>query len=145
MTGQFSPAFREELAALMRWRRDVRRFRTDPVPEDLLARSLQPFALAPSVGLCEPWRILRVDSPAARAACLANFRDCNAQALNGFDGDRAAIYSRLKLTDMEEAPVQLAIFCDYATPKGSGLGVSSRRAMRAAACGFSTRLPDSRP
>jgi nitroreductase len=90
MTGQFTPAFRDELAALVRWRRDVRRFRTDPVPEDLLARGLQAFALAPSVGLCEPWRVLQVTSTAARTACLDNFRDCNACALDGYDGDRLA-------------------------------------------------------
>lgn len=131
MTGQFSPAFREELAALMRWRRDVRRFRTDPVPEDLLARGLQAFTLAPSVGLSEPWRVLRIDSPQARAACLANYRDCNAQALDGFDGDRSATYSRLKLSGMAEAPVHLAVFCDDATPKGAGLGAATMPETRA--------------
>ncbi len=131
MTGQFSPAFREELAALMRWRRDVRRFRTDPVPEDSLARALQAFALAPSVGLSEPWRLLRVESPARRAACLANFRDCNARALDGFDGDRAATYSRLKLSGMAEAPVQLAVFCDDTTTKGAGLGAATMPETRA--------------
>ena len=131
MTGQFSPAFREELAALMRWRRDVRRFRTDPVPEETLARALQAFTLAPSVGLSEPWRILRVDSVPARTACLANFRDCNTLALDGFEGDRAAIYSRLKLSGMAEAPVHLAVFCDEATPKGHGLGAATMPETRA--------------
>lgn len=131
MTGQFSPAFREELADLMRWRRDVRRFRTDPVPEDLLARGLQAFTLAPSVGLSEPWRILRVASDTARAACLANYRDCNAQALDGFDGDRALTYSRLKLSGMAEAPVHLAVFCDDDTPKGQGLGAATMPETRA--------------
>ena len=131
MTGQFSPAFRDELAALMRWRRDVRRFRTDPVPEDLLALGLQAFTLAPSVGLCEPWRILRVTSTAAKAACLANFRTCNARALDGFDGDRAATYSRLKLTGMAEAPVHLAVFCDDGTEKGHGLGALTMPETRA--------------
>ena len=38
------------------------------------------------------------------------------------DGDRAALYSRLKLSGMAEAPVHLAVFCDDATPKGHGLG-----------------------
>ena len=131
MTGQFTPAFREELAALMRWRRDVRRFRTDPVPDDTLARALQAFTLAPSVGLSEPWRILRIVSLAARDACLANFRDCNALALKGFDGDRAAIYSRLKLSGMSEAPIHLAVFCDETTPKGAGLGAATMPETRA--------------
>jgi 5,6-dimethylbenzimidazole synthase len=131
MTGQFSPAFRDELAGLMRWRRDVRRFRTDPVPEDLLACGLQAFALAPSVGLCEPWRILRVTSTTARTACLDNFRDCNARALDGFDGERAATYSRLKLTGMAEAPIHLAVFCDDGTEKGHGLGALTMPETRA--------------
>ena len=131
MTGQFSPAFREELAALMRWRRDVRRFRTDPVPEDLLARGLQAFALAPSVGLSEPWRILRVTSPRARDACLHNYRDCNAQALANQTDDRAATYARLKLSGMAEAPVHLAIFSDDSTPKGHGLGAATMPETRA--------------
>ncbi len=131
MTGQFSPAFRDELAALMRWRRDVRRFRTDPVPEEILARALHAFTLAPSVGLSEPWRVVRVDSPDRRVACLANFRDSNTQALNGFDGDRAATYSCLKLSGMAEAPVHLAVFCDDATPKGHGLGAATMPETRA--------------
>ena len=131
MSGQFRPDFQEELATLMRWRRDVRRFRTDPVPEDLLARGLRAFALAPSVGLSEPWRILRVDSPDRRAACLANYRDCNAEALDGFDTDRAATYSRLKLSGMAEAPIHLAVFCDEATPKGAGLGAATMPETRA--------------
>lgn len=131
MTGQFSPSFREELADLMRWRRDVRRFRTDPVPEDSLARALTAFGLAPSVGLSEPWRILRIDSPDRRAACLANYRDCNARALDGFDGDRAATYSRLKLSGMAEAPVHFAVFCDDETPKGAGLGAATMPETRA--------------
>jgi 5,6-dimethylbenzimidazole synthase len=131
VTGQFSPAFREELAALMRWRRDVRRFRTDPVPESSLARALEAFTLAPSVGLSEPWRILRIDSPKRRAACLANYRDCNAQALADQTGERAATYSRLKLSGMAEAPVHLAVFCDDATPKGAGLGAATMPETRA--------------
>lgn len=129
--GQFSPAFREELAALMRWRRDVRRFRTTPVPDDLLARCLQSIAMAPSVGLSEPWRVIHVASSQLRMACDANFRDCNAQALAGIDGDRAALYSRLKLSGMAEAPVHLAVFCDDATPKGAGLGAGTMPEVRA--------------
>jgi 5,6-dimethylbenzimidazole synthase len=131
LTGQFSAQFRDELADLMRWRRDVRRFRTDPIPEDLLASGLQAFALAPSVGLSEPWRILRVASANARAACLANYRDCNAQALACQTDDRAATYARLKLSGMAEAPVHLAVFCDDTTPKGHGLGAATMPETRA--------------
>jgi 5,6-dimethylbenzimidazole synthase len=131
ISGQFSPAFREELAALMRWRRDVRRFRTTPVPADVLARCLDSFRLAPSVGLSEPWRILRVDSSIARDLCLQNFRDTNALALEGQDGASAQTYSRLKLSGMAEAPTQLAVFCDATTTKGRGLGAATMPETRA--------------
>lgn len=131
MGDPFSPSFREELDRLMRWRRDVRRFRPDPVPEELLERGLRAFRLAPSVGLSEPWRILRIESPDRRAACLENFRACNARALGGYEGERAVLYARLKLSGMEEAPVHLAVFCDETTPKGAGLGAATMPETRA--------------
>ncbi len=87
----FSKDFQQDLWDLMRWRRDVRRFRADPVDEAVLMRCLDAFALAPSVGLSEPWRVIRVTSDRARAAALDNFRDANARALAGYDGDRAAL------------------------------------------------------
>ena len=118
----FSDDFRTQFDLLPRLRRDVRRFRTDPVDEAVLMRCLDAFRLAPSVGLSEPWRVIRVDSPSARAAAMENFRVSNEQALAGYSGDKAQLYSRLKLTGMQEAPVQLAIFCDDSTDKGMGLG-----------------------
>ena len=127
---RFSPTFRSDLLDLMRWRRDVRRFRTDPVAEDLLRECLDAFLLAPSVGLSEPWRVIRVESAEARRAALANFEQANAQALAGYDGDRATLYSQLKLSGMKEAPVHLAIFCDDATEQGAGLGAGSMPEMR---------------
>jgi 5,6-dimethylbenzimidazole synthase len=131
LPGQFSPAFRDELAALMRWRRDVRRFRTDPVPKDVLARCLDAFSRAPSVGLSEPWRILHVESRAARDACHANYRDANAAALSGQTGQKAHLYSQLKLSGMAEAPLHLAVFCDDGTEKGAGLGAATMPETRA--------------
>jgi len=127
---EFSCEFRSQFDALMRLRRDVRRFRTDPVDEAVLTRCLDTFQLAPSVGLSEPWRILRVSSDAARAAALNNFEQANEQALSGYSGARAQRYSRLKLSGMQEAPVQLAVYCDDGTEKGHGLGVVTMPEMR---------------
>ena len=127
---EFNDEFRDQLDLLMRLRRDVRRFRTDPVDEAVLTRCLDAFRLAPSVGLSEPWRVIRVTSATARAAALENFETANAQALCGYSGDRAARYSQLKLSGMREAPVQLAIYCDDATDKGHGLGAATMPEMR---------------
>ncbi|MEO0467788.1 MAG: 5,6-dimethylbenzimidazole synthase [Pseudomonadota bacterium] len=127
---RFSPNFQEELSELMRWRRDVRRFRTDPVAENVLEACFEAFTSAPSVGLSEPWRVIRVESDAARKAALENYQAANADALAGYDGEKAALYSQLKLSGMQEAPVQLAIFCAEDTPKGAGLGAQTMPEMR---------------
>lgn len=126
----FSAEFQDDLTQLMRWRRDVRRFRADPVDEALLQQCLSAFSLAPSVGLSEPWRILLVQSPQARAAALGNFQTANAAALSGQSGDQAREYSKLKLSGMADAPVQLAVFCDDTTVKGKGLGAATMPEMR---------------
>ncbi len=126
----FSTDFQSELADLMRWRRDVRHFCTDPIDEAALLRCLDTFRLAPSVGLSEPWRLMRVDSAPARAAATANFEAANAAALAGYDGARAALYAGLKLSGMRDAPVHLAVWCDDATEKGAGLGAATMPEMR---------------
>ncbi|KIC41683.1 cob(II)yrinic acid a,c-diamide reductase [Ruegeria sp. ANG-S4] len=126
----FSDDFRTQFDLLMRLRRDVRRFRTDAVDEAVLTRCLDAFRLAPSVGLSEPWRVIRVESAAARDAALKNFQAANTKALDGYSGEKAQLYSQLKLSGMQEAPVQLAVFCDDATHKGQGLGAGTMPEMR---------------
>mmetsp|Transcript_21494 Transcript_21494/g.46909 ORF Transcript_21494/g.46909 Transcript_21494/m.46909 type:complete len:299 (+) Transcript_21494:215-1111(+) len=129
---EFSPAFRLEFEELMHWRRDVRRFQKDrEVDEGVLNRALSSaFHSAPSVGMSEPWRIVRVDSDDARLAALTNFREQNTKALEGYEGEKKRKYASLKLAGMYEAPVQLAIYCDDGTTKGSGLGARSMPEMR---------------
>ena len=78
--------------------------------------------LAPSVGFSQPWRWVTVDAPERRDAIRANFRACNNDALGDFTGDKAAMYARLKLAGLAEAPVHLAVFVDPETETGSGLG-----------------------
>jgi len=118
----FDAAFREQLTALIAWRRDVRRFRRVPLPADILPRLIDFACLAPSVGLSQPWRFVRVDDPARRAAIRENFARCNAEALAAQTDDRASRYARLKLAGLDDAPVHLAVFADRATSQGHGLG-----------------------
>ncbi len=118
----FDARFRADLEQLFVLRRDVRHFRPDPLPEGTLERLLALAHLAPSVGLSEPWRFVIVADPARRAAVRANFEACNQAALAGYDGERAALYARLKLAGLDVAPVQFAAFSDRATAQGAGLG-----------------------
>lgn len=126
----FSDEFRAGLTDLMRWRRDVRQFTTDPVEEALVQECLSTLSLAPSVGLSEPWRVIRVRSDTARAAALENFQIANAEALQGYTNEQAKLYASLKLSGMKEAPEHIAIFCDDATVKGAGLGAATMPEMR---------------
>ncbi len=118
----FDDAFVAQLAKLFRWRRDVRRFRRDPVPADVLDGLLETANLAPSVGLSQPWRFVTVDDPARRAAVRASFEACNASALAGQDADHAARYARLKLAGLDQAPCQFAVFAESDPRQGCGLG-----------------------
>jgi 5,6-dimethylbenzimidazole synthase len=118
----FDAAFRDHLAALVRWRRDVRRFRTDPVDPALVDRLLDLAAHAPSVGNSQPWRFVLVESPTRRTAVIASFAHANAVAATSYAGAEQALYVSLKLAGLNEAPVHLAVFCDEATTDGAGLG-----------------------
>lgn len=118
----FDARFRAQLHALFVWRRDVRRFRTAPLPAGALERLIGEACLAPSVGLSQPWRFVIVDDPARRAKIAANFRAANREALASYADERQAGYAKLKLAGLEEAPCHLAVFVDEATPVGHGLG-----------------------
>lgn len=88
----------------------------------MLKRLLGLAALAPSVGLSEPWRFVWVDDPARRARIRANFEACNRAALAEYAPERAARYARLKLAGLAEAPHHLALFVELEPEQGHGLG-----------------------
>lgn len=80
----------------MRLRRDMRHFRSDPVPRDQLARLLQLAHTAPSVGYMQPWRFVRVADPSLRRALhglVEEERQRTAEALSA----RGAEFLRLKV------------------------------------------------
>jgi 5,6-dimethylbenzimidazole synthase len=121
----FDSAFQARLLDLFKWRRDVRRFRTDALPPGLLEQLLDIACLAPSVGLSQPWRFVTVEDPGRRALVRASFEACNARALADQPAGRAALYARLKLAGLDEAPCHLAVFVEPAPEQGHGLGRAS--------------------
>lgn len=119
---EFDDVFRQHLRELFVWRRDVRRFRNDPLPDGAIDRLIETACLSPSVGLSQPWRFVIVEDAARRSAVADDFRACNADALNAYAGERAARYATLKLSGLEQAPGHLAVFADKASDIGHGLG-----------------------
>jgi 5,6-dimethylbenzimidazole synthase len=118
----FDEGFRAHLRELLIWRRDVRRFLSEPLPSGTLDRLIETACLAPSVGLSQPWRFVVVDDPQRRHAVVEEFNSCNADALGSYTEDRATRYVRLKLAGIQEAPSHLAVFADPSTLVGHGLG-----------------------
>src|SRR5262249_15939738 len=118
----FDAAFRAQLRDLMLWRRDVRRFRRDPLPDGMLESLLELACLAPSVGLSPPWPFVLVRDSAPRWAGRQNFGLCNGEALAAQPAQRAALYARLKLAGLDVAPVHFAVFADRTTTQGHDLG-----------------------
>lgn len=118
----FDEAFGARLRDLLAWRRDVRHFRRDPLPAGTLDSLIELACLAPSVGLSQPWRFVIVDNETVRAGIREIFAVCNAEALAAQSQSRSGLYARLKLSGLEEAPSQLAVFADRSAEQGHGLG-----------------------
>ncbi|MDM7256112.1 MAG: 5,6-dimethylbenzimidazole synthase [Paracoccus sp. (in: a-proteobacteria)] len=110
------------LADVLRWRRDVRHFREDPIPETTLLALQKAMDMAPSVGNSRPWRVIRVEDPQIRIQMRMIFDNQNALAACAYKGTAQAEYRRLKLSGLDRAPVQLAVFTDTDPAQGRGLG-----------------------
>ena len=74
------------------------------------------------MGNCQPWRFVKVDDPDRRRRVRDSFERSNAEALGHYEGERAALYAKLKLAGLDKAPVQIAVFADSGTRLGQGLG-----------------------
>lgn len=126
----FDELFVRNFADLVKWRRDVRRFRPDPVPESLLNSLISLASFSPSVGYSQPWRFMRIQDASRRSAIRKNFLACNKAALDSYEGERAELYAGLKLAGLDTAPEHLAVFCDMETTVGRALGRRTMPEMR---------------
>src|SRR5438876_3100700 len=101
---RFDDEFRRQLRELFAWRRDVRRFRSDPIDPSTIDEILDVASLAPSVGNSQPWRFVAVDDLSRRARVSEAFRRCNRDALEHYSGARATLYAQLKLESVTITP-----------------------------------------
>jgi nicotinate-nucleotide--dimethylbenzimidazole phosphoribosyltransferase len=113
------------LHAVIGARRDVRRYRPDPVPSPVLRQVLGAGHQAPSVGHSQPWRFIVVSAQATRdrAALLAD-RERLRQA-DLLTAERRAMLLDLQLEGIREAPVGVVVACDRRTPPAGVLGRAS--------------------
>lgn len=112
-SGRFSEA---EIAAVYKAiaeRRDMRHFKPDPVDPVILAKVLEAAHQAPSVGLMQPWRFIRITDAAVRKAIydlVQHERVLTATAL----GERESEFMRLKVEGIMQCGELLVVtLCDH--------------------------------
>ncbi len=97
----FSPDERAAVYRAIAERRDMRHFRGGSVAPELLARLLEAAHQAPSVGLMQPWRFIRISDPALRARIqeqVEQERIRTAEAL----GQRSDDFMKLKVEGISD-------------------------------------------
>ena len=103
-------------------RRDIRRYRHDDVPKELVNTVLWAGHRAPSVGHSQPWRfiVVRDGDIRDRAAVMADRERLRQAEL--LTPDRRAHLLDLQLEGIREAPVGIVVACDRRAPASGVLG-----------------------
>ena len=118
---RYCDADRETVHRVIAERRDIRRFRPDPVPEDVLRRVLEAGHRAPSVGLMQPWRMIVVRSAQRRSAVRRLAQRERLRQADRFD-ERARQFLDQKIEGIVEAPLGIVVCCDHGDPHAEILG-----------------------
>ncbi|MDH1011659.1 5,6-dimethylbenzimidazole synthase [Pseudomonas nicosulfuronedens] len=165
----YSPEERAALYRAIAERRDMRHFSGGEVAPDLLARLLEAAHQAPSVGLMQPWRFIRVTSRELREsihALVEEERVRTAEALGErsdefmrlkvegvldcaevlvaalMDGREAHVFGRRTLPNMDLASLSCAIQNLWLASRAEGLGMGWVSLFDPLALGELLGLPD---
>lgn len=118
---RFPDADRDALQAIIAERRDIRRFRPDPVPQDVLDRVLTAAHRGPSVGLMQPWRFIVVRDDETRGAMRTIAQGERLRQAERFPG-RARHFLDQKIEGIVDAPLAIVVCCDPGQPGVEVLG-----------------------
>lgn len=146
----FSPEERAAVYRAIAERRDMRHFSGGEVAPELLARVLEAAHQAPSVGLMQPWRFIRITRPALREAIhglveeervrtaealgersdefmqlkVEGIRDCAELLVVALmEGREAHVFGRRTLPEMDLASLACAIQNLWLAARAEGLGM----------------------
>ena len=101
MQSSFDQSEIEAIYRVIAERRDVRHFVPGAIGEDRLMRLLAAAHQAPSVGLMQPWRFIRIRDPALREQ-MYTLVDEERQATASALGERGDEFMRLKVEGIRE-------------------------------------------
>jgi 5,6-dimethylbenzimidazole synthase len=113
---------KDAIYRVIRERRDVRRFKSDPIPEETLRRILNAAMQAPSVGYMQPSNFILIDNKEVRQRVHASFLKANEEAKVLFPGERGEKYALLKLEGLLECALNICVTCDRERFGAVGLG-----------------------
>ncbi|WP_423357231.1 5,6-dimethylbenzimidazole synthase [Pseudomonas citronellolis] len=164
----YSPEERAVIYRAIAERRDMRHFSGGEVAPALLARLLEAAHQAPSVGLMQPWRFIRITRPALREAIhglveaervktaealgerseefmrlkVEGIRDCAELLVAALaDGREAHVFGRRTLPQMDLASLACAIQNLWLAARAEGLGLGWVSLFDPAALGELLGLP----
>jgi nicotinate-nucleotide--dimethylbenzimidazole phosphoribosyltransferase len=118
---RYEEAERETVHRVIAERRDVRRFRPDPVPDDVIERVLAAAHRAPSVGLMQPWRLIVIRELDTRMAVRRLAQRERLRQADRFD-ERTRQFLDQKVEGVVEAPLGVCVCCDHGDPEVEVLG-----------------------
>ncbi|SEE28942.1 5,6-dimethylbenzimidazole synthase [Pseudomonas anguilliseptica] len=104
----FSPQERAAVYRAIAERRDMRHFSGGEVAPELLARLLEAAHQAPSVGLMQPWRFIRITRPALREAIHGLVEEERARTAEAL-GERSDEFMRLKVEGIRDCAELLVV------------------------------------
>ncbi|KPC33048.1 Nitroreductase [Pseudomonas syringae pv. cilantro] len=97
----FSPEERAAVYRAIAERRDMRHFIGGTVAPELLARLLEAAHQAPSVGLMQPWRFIRISDPALRRKMQAQVEEERIRTAEAL-GERTDEFMKLKVEGIND-------------------------------------------
>ena len=114
----YTQAEQDAIYKVIAERRDMRHFLPTPIAPALLTKLLQAAHHAPSVGLMQPWRFIRISDSNVRQAIYTQVneeRTLTAQAIGEYeDSARMAEFMRLKVEGVLECgELLVATLCDH--------------------------------
>ncbi|GAB6985019.1 5,6-dimethylbenzimidazole synthase [Nocardioides pyridinolyticus] len=118
----FPERVRDDFYDVVRARRDVRRYRPDPVAGEIVDRVLSAAHHAPSVGHSQPWRFIVVSEPATRERAARMADEQRLRQARQMEPDAARRLLDLQLEGIREAPLGVVVACDRRAPAGGVLG-----------------------
>lgn len=94
-------------------RRDLRSYcKSDPIPDEVLAKLLLSAHLAPSVGYSQPWNFIIIKDENVKRKIKELVEEQRKEFREKLDDERKKVFDKVKIDAILESPVNLVVTCD---------------------------------